>query len=414
MSARVSRGAPNLKLHLALLLMGGLFVGWRVLTLGMAEHLVKSDSPAAIAWRDNYAPALLEHVASTHLRDPKRTLDTVAVAKALSSSPLDGLGFRLLARDAEVRGDRQKAAALYALAVARGPRDLPSQAWLVELELNHREFAAAIDRIDLMLRIQPELINQFTPILARLALHPPAQAALAATLAEKPIWRTGFMMTRPTPKPDLAALFPFVELVKRTPGGMTSREMAWWIDSLAGARQWGPAYIAWVQSLSPAASARIGNVFNGGFELEPSNSGFDWRILDVAGARTSRVQVTGAKEGLALRVEFEDRRVPFQNVSQLLALAPGDYQLRGRRRLDDLRTERGLVWTLSCAEDGKPLAESEPMSGRREWQAFTLDFSVPPSGCGGQWLVLRVPARIAAEQLIGGTAWFDDMQVKSR
>src|SRR5205085_12568706 len=138
-----------------------------------------------------------------------------------------------------------------------------------------------------------------------------------------------------------------------------------------------------VQSLDPEASVRIGNVYNGGFELPPSQTGFDWQFRDVPGALISRAETVGAGEKLALRIEFDDRRVPFANVRQLLALAPGDYRFRGRVRLDDLRTERGLVWTLSCANNKTTLGESEAFSGRRDWRGFEMEFSVPADRCGG-------------------------------
>ena len=53
---------------------------------------------------------------------------------------------------------------------------------------------------------------------------------------------------------------------------------------------------------------------------------------------------------LALRVAFEDRRVPFAHVRQLLALGPGRYTLSGRARPDNLRTDRGLVWTAETPQ----------------------------------------------------------------
>jgi hypothetical protein len=37
---------------------------------------------------------------------------------------------------------------------------------------------------------------------------------------------------------------------------------------------------------------------------------------------------------------------------------------------------------------------------------------VPATDCAGQWLMLVSPARIAAEQRIGGRAWFDDLHVR--
>jgi len=36
---------------------------------------------------------------------------------------------------------------------------------------------------------------------------------------------------------------------------------------------------------------------------------------------------------------------------------------------------------------------------------------VPGDKCGGQWLQLRLPARIPAEQRIGGVVWFDDLKI---
>jgi hypothetical protein len=203
------------------------------------------------------------------------------------------------------------------------------------------------------------------------------------------------------------------DLLRRSPGGLSTRELSTWLDALISDGQWGPAYLGWVESLSPEASKRIGNIYNGGFELEPSQLGFDWRFGRVPGARISRDQVVGSEGQYALRVDFEDRRVPFHQVRQLLALVPGSYRLHGRVRTDDLRGERGLVWTLRCADNGRFIAETEPVKGRHDWHSFDLDLAVPPEKCGGQWLTLRVPARIAAEQRLGGTVWFDDLSIQA-
>src|SRR5207342_3796057 len=126
----------------------------------------------------------------------------------------------------------------------------------------------------------------------------------------------------------------------------------------------------------------IGNVYNGGFELEPSQMGFDWQYKNVPGASISRAQTLGANGTMALRLEFEDRRISFPPVRQLLALAPGHYRLRGRVRLDDLRTERGIEWRLSCTQNGPPIGQTAPMSGRHDWKPFEAEFEVPKQGCG--------------------------------
>ncbi len=302
---------------------------------------------------------------------------------------------------------------LYTLAAARGPRDLPSLGWLANQALAKGDNARAIGYLDQMLRVQPELSKRLYPPLLSLSVRPSAQESMAKVLVRDPPWRADFVPQLIQQSPDSASVFGLMEMLRKSPEGLTEPELTAWLDRLIKERQWGTAYLIWVSSLAPETRQQIGNIYNGSFELEPRQLGFDWRFGRVPGARLSRTQVSGADGRLALRVAFEDRRVPFQHVRQLLALAPGNYRLRGRVRLDELRSERGLVWTLTCAEDGRAIVETDPMSGRNGWREFTLDLVVPVIDCGGQWLTLRVPARIPAEQRIGGVAWFDDLSIET-
>jgi len=264
------------------------------------------------------------------------------------------------------------------------------------------------------MRVEPNREHQLAPVVLQLAATPAAQAALARLFASNPPWREKMLQRILANPQGVAAVFPMVERLRSQPGGLNQKELNTWIDSLAGAGQWGTAYLTWVQSLSPEASRQIGNVYNGSFELEPSQGGFDWRFTDVAGAHVGREQTTGAKGSLALRLVFSDDRVPFSHVRQLLALPPGKFSLGGQIRLEDLRTDRGLVWTVTCVPGGTILGQTEPMSGVRDWNRFGLDFEVPAENCGGQWLTLMLPARIPAEQRIGGVVWFDDLRIKPR
>jgi hypothetical protein len=262
------------------------------------------------------------------------------------------------------------------------------------------------------MRVEPQREHVLAQIMLKLAATPDAQPALAKLLSADPPWREKMLQRILANTQEVAAVFPLVEILRTQPGGLTERELNTWIDRLAGAGEWGTAYLSWVQSLSPEASRQIGNVFNGSFELEPSHGGFDWRFGEIAGAHIGREQTTGIKGNLALHVIFSDDRIPFSHVRQQLALPPGKFRLSGQVRLDNLRSERGLVWRLTCAKDGAVLGETEPLFGVRDWNAFGVDFEVPSEGCGGQWLTLQLPARIPAEQRIGGSIWFDDLRIK--
>ena len=388
-----------------------LWIAWRMLSLGMAQYLARSDPAAALAWRNGHAEAQLQQLDLESAQHRYSAAQSQGARAAIHSAPLDGRGYRMLANQAELHGDLPSAMSIYSIAAKRGPRDLPTLGRLIQYQLKQGNRAQALAYIDQVLRVQPELAPRMFPVVASVLAQDPGD--VAKVLLQQPPWRTQFLvqLLRHTQySPALPRLF---DLLRRSPGGLSPFELSSWLDSLIRNDQWGPAYLSWVESLSPEASKRIGNVYNGGFELEPSQLGFDWRFGRVPGAQISLSQVTGSEGQLALRVDFEDRRVPFRHVRQLLALVPGTYQLKGRVRTDDLRGERGLVWTLTCAEDGRIIGETDPVTGRHAWQSFARDFTVPAEKCGGQWLTLRVPARIPAEQRLGGTAWFDDLSIQA-
>jgi hypothetical protein len=95
----------------------------------------------------------------------------------------------------------------------------------------------------------------------------------------------------------------------------------------------------------------------------------------------------------------------------MLALPPGRYRLTGRARAERLQSGRGLSWSVVCATGGSPLGSSTPLQGEVPWSDFTMEFEVPATDCGGQWLGVGVPARIAAELRVSGNAWFDDLRI---
>ena len=391
------------------------FAGWRAATLGFARFWAEQAPDRSLTWRAGYPDAIFENAKRASRPGHPPAVDSEAVRAGLAAAPLESRAFRYLGTAAQARGQRKEAFRLYTIAAKRNPRDQPSLAWLTDRALQRGDYVEAIARMDRMMRVEPQREHKLAPVMLALAAIPGAHAALADALVARPPWRKQMLGRILSRSPAVAPVFPLVEELRFRKGGLDPDELSTWIDRLALDGQWGSAYLTWVQSLSPEASQHIGNVFNGGFESEPGQAGFDWRFEEVAGARISREQTTGAEGQVALRIGFDEDRVPFHHVRQLLALPPGEFRMSGRVRTDDLRSERGLVWTLTCASSRRVLAESEAFSGRREWRGFTMDFDVPSTpDCGGQWLTLRLPARIPAEQRIGGVAWFDALRIKTR
>jgi hypothetical protein len=95
--------------------------------------------------------------------------------------------------------------------------------------------------------------------------------------------------------------------------------------------------------------------------------------------------------------------------SQLIALPPGRHTVTGQA----YRTTEGpshLAWIVLCADDYRLLATaSDRTSAPGRWETFSVDFSVPPSGCEGQWLRL---VGEPAERRTTIEAWYDKLGVE--
>lgn len=399
------------RLALALVTGALVWVGGRAVVNSVADHFAIRDPARALAWRSDHPEALYRQ--ALRLADQPGQAEAAAdhARRALRANPLDGRSYRVLATLADAAGDRPQAARLFGIAAERTPRDTLSQAWLLDYHLAEGDLPAAMQNLDLLLRVNPGLFPTLKPILLSVAAAEPAHEALAERLATAPPWRARLLQTTAREAPDVDAIAPLFERLRKAPGGLAPGELGAWVDRLGREGRWGQAYLIWVSQLPADRLAGLGNVFNGSFEWEPGQGGFDWRFGRIAGARIDRLPTEGAEGRVALRVAFEDRRVPFAHVRQQLALAPGRYVLSGQARPDNLRTDRGLVWTVTCASGGAALGETPPLRGSGPWRGFEAAFEVPAEGCGAQWLTLRLPARIPAEQRIGGRAWYDGLRI---
>ena len=386
------------------------WVAWRVLSLGLADHFAETDPLRALAWRDDHPEALFR-AAEQAAEDPARADEAADLARrALRSNPLDGRAYRVLAQLAQAAGDETKALELYTVAASRAPRDPAAHVFLLQHHLRNNRVAEALHHLDLLLRVHPSMTRRFSPLLQALASTPQAHAALAEALAKQPPWRGAVLRLASSRESDIDAVAPFFDAMRRSEGGLSNAELSPWLDRLVREGRVGQAYLLWAANLPSERQKVLGNVFNGGFEHEPDALGFDWRIGRVAGARIDRMGGPGVGGDRALRVAFEYRRVPFNHVRQMLALPPGRYRLSLRARADGLRSGPGLVWEVSCVTGGEILGRTEPLRGEVPWKELHTDIEVP-DGCEGQWLALRLPARIEAEQQIGGRAWFDDLKM---
>ena len=389
-------------------------LGWRVLSLGLADATSRLSPQKTLEWRQRH-PTALFLLAEQQAKIPASYLQAKQNAlAALRAYPLEGRAYRVLGQLSEAEKKPQAAFEFYQKAARYSPRDVQSHLWLLNYALRTENADAAVAHLDTMLRIQPNLVQQLLPMIGGLAVHPISQASLINVLKQKPPWRSSAIdnLLSQADAAQRYALF-FNRLTAATTGGLIEAEQLAWTRALNVSQQWSLSYLNWASQLPAETQLKLGNLFNGSFEDEPLGGEFDWLFDRIPGASIDRAFRDGAVGEMALRVNFDDRRVPFSSVRQTLVLPPGHYRLSGQGLPENLHTDLGLVWIVECLGSGLSLAISEPWKGSsRQWQAFSMEFDIPASQCPAQRLLLKLPARIASEEVIGGRIWFDALRIQ--
>jgi tetratricopeptide (TPR) repeat protein len=388
-----------------------ILLGWRVLSMGMADRLAKDNPEQALFWRGSHPEALFrmaEQSASKKQWPEARRF----AEKAVKANALDGRALRVLAQVAAQNGNEQQALSLFNKAVALSPRDVPSHAWLLEYALRRRQAKPAAIHLDALLRVSPKLMDVLMPQAMVLAINPAAQAAMIQQLALNPPWRRHLLVALAASKYSAGQIIPVFTginaISKLEPGDYQPL-----IERLNKEGRYQQGYLTWANLIPEKQRAFLGNVFDGGFELpmEEQTAPFGWLIQSVDGAQVSMFSTGGTLGENSLYVEFEGRRTPFAHVSQTLALPSGQWLLSFRAKAERLDNVRGLVWRVVCQNAGNTLMDSEPMRGQFSWKEWQTAFSVPED-CPGQRLILMIPARIEAETLINGSVWVDDVKIQ--
>ena len=401
---------PALKILLMLMLA---CLAWRVFSLGMADTQSRFHPHQALEWRSRHSAALFllaEQQARNVTQHGEAKRNALA---ALRAYPLEGRAYRILGQIADAEKKSDQAFALYQKAAHYSPRDLESHVWLLNYSLRTENADLAVHHLDRLLRMQIDLLPPLIPTIAGLATQPSSQDALIDVMIKNPSWRLPAINTLTAQKGASTKYAVFFDRLGKTTGGLSEREQQAWLGALNLDQQWPLAYLTWASQLPAATQLELGNLFNGSFEHEPLTGGFDWQFDKVAGASIDLESRDGISGNKALHLGFEGRRVAFNGVRQTLVLPAGNYRFSGKGLADNLMTEPGLVWSVQCLGSDEILATGEPWKGRSaQWQAFSLDFTVPREHCAAQSLFLKLPARVASEQEIAGSLWFDAFRIQ--
>lgn len=153
-------------------------------------------------------------------------------------------------------------------------------------------------------------------------------------------------------------------------------------------------------------------VWNGGFEREILNYGFDWRIRDVDGAAISREKDKN-DENHTIKIEFDGKHnVDFYHFRQYVPVEENStYKLTSTMKSKDISTNNGLYWQVYCRNGKELYAKSEQVRNSTDWHPVILSFETP-EGCNIVSIGLRRNISDRIDRNISGTLWVDDVTLE--
>jgi hypothetical protein len=450
------------RLRLSILVALTLFLVWEVITRSLVAYFADADPGMALRLRSNYPTALLNLAYDGLSHDPSAkniepavplprdglsiaakgmqratdmevtdrpepssgdsalsiATDSRALAQtrtwveaALLQDPLNARALRILGQLS--RGTSQ--AALMQAAAHRSLLESEAVFWVMRKNYEDGDYRSAGRYAEILLRTLPSsktAVQAAMAVLGRIAETPATSDELKQVLASGPKWRSLFFTLLPASVSDARAPLGLLLALRDTPKPPKSSEVGPYLKFLIDHEFYDLAYYTWLQFLPPEQLDKVGYLFNGGFEVIPTGLPFDWTFTTEAGATIEIAERSDGEGAHALFLEFGAGRVEGLSVKQMVMLAPGDYQLRGTYRTD-IVSQQGLQWRVIC--DGKSwrvIGEGPLVIGAKaDWSEFKFSFTVPKTDCPAQSVKLGFTARLASEQFISGSAWFDDLQI---
>jgi tetratricopeptide (TPR) repeat protein len=152
-------------------------------------------------------------------------------------------------------------------------------------------------------------------------------------------------------------------------------------------------------------------IFNGGFENEIMNGGFDWREVSAPGARFAfddRIAQAGSR---SFQVQFDGtQNVDFQNLFQYVPVDPETrYHFSANVRTEAISTDRGICFEIVDPRHPSQVHIVTPdVIGTNPWTQVQADVVTGPNTSLLKISLRRRPSW-KFDSKLSGTVWVDDV-----
>ena len=330
---------------------------------------------------------------------------------ALAGDPLNARAPTILGELALAANDEAAAGKFFRVAAQRSIHERMAVYWMMQKSYESRDYAAAVFHADALLRTLSQASRDLMPLLVQMAETKDASEELKKVLLNNPPWRSRFLSVLSSAAADPRTTLDLLLALRNTSTPPTAEDVRNVVRALIVRKQYDIAYYAWLEYLPPEHLSSTGFLFNGSFELTPSGVPFDWLMGDGPGVTVEIADHPERDGQRALLIEFGHGRVEFPGLEQLTMLAPGNYRFKASQK-GELIGKRGLVWRITCAHSPVVIGESAMALGTySKWRDVEFAFTVPATDCRAQQVRLLLDARMASEQLVTGSMWYDEVRI---
>lgn len=329
-----------------------------------------------------------------------RVLATEAVGREPTSVP----AVRSLGLLASLANKPKEAERAFRYAEGLSRRDLSTQLWLIEWNVQQDDVPGALKHYDIALRTSPEASATLFPIMIAATAVPDVAVELRKLLLTRPAWGPMFVrdMVYGAKSPAVAASISRGLLDPTNPGERMLLSAL--MERLVQANSYNQAWQLYRSIRHPAGSGPL--LRDGGFENDDPLPPFEW----------SMAQEPDLSSELRPRTDDSNKALYFTQTGgrtsivtrQLLQLPPGSYVLSAL--VGDVQGDasRPPEIRVACVGGDAPLVVQRfPIvaGGERRLQAA---FGVG-GGCSAQWISVTVPGSLDAVESSG---WIDDLSLR--
>ncbi len=385
-----------------------------VVVVNVSDYFAQEETTAgahqALAWSDRN-PTARTALALAVVAGESRAETLARLRSAAAVQPAEGRLYAALALQAEGQDAPALAAGAMQAATTLAPQRTDVSLTALAFWMRHDDVLRALQAGGVALTRAPELAPKLYPVFLGLMASPQSDAAFRAVLAQPLPWWPGFFRYVAERAPHAEVLRVLRSLQTSGPNVFDEAQLRVYLERLLHDGKWLEAYFVWLDSLPPASAGFSSELYNGGFEEPTRNLGFEWTDQPLNGVLVGFDPTYGTTGSRALHVVFQGLPARWRHFNQYLMLAPGDYHLRGRVRVDSLQAERGVRWQIRCIGSTEPFAVSDRFKGSEPWRHFSVSFTVPARGCAAQDLRLMLVGAAQLDYVASGQIWFDDLAV---